>query len=751
MQYVAGSSGTISSFARPDPRRAGRLDSVGRLFWNGLRAIGLVVVGFTTTRALAQVTPAAGDTGADTQLEEVVVTAGKRGDVALQKTPYNISAIGQQLIEQTGSVSLEDVSKLVPGLEVVGSNGDQKIIIRGLAASAGEPQVATYLDETPLPGSDELTVQQPDVLLFDMQRVEVLRGPQGTLYGADSEGGAIRYVTNKPDLERFSGSVDGIVGRRDWGGGADSSGNVVVNVPIVTDVFGVRAMGYIQHVDGLQDRPDLGFTHTDVQNRYGGRLEAELNISSSTRIVATGVYQDNNTADRSYVLPGTTDTPGKVLTPFWDKLSLVNLTLDQQLGWGVLTATGSYTDRSTSNINDASQTPFFPGQTYFLNNLGHTLVNFGELRFGSNFSGPFQTVAGLYLQDRTVNTDTVGLFASSVTGKIDSSTTFYRYYEDFTFRSRAAFVNGTYKLTDKLSLEGGIRVYDEAQEQNNLLVQSPFSTPGPTRLGSKATGHVARGQASYQVTDDALVYGLYSEGFRPGGPNNKILDAAFPAQYQPDEVKNYELGVKTQWFDRALTLNGSIYYMTWNDIQVMEANSAGVSYTANAGTAALKGLEIEGSARPVPLPGLAINFSLRVSEQKLTENSPTFDPVLAPYAGKDGDAIPQSSKSGASVGAEQQFKVFALQAFVRADAAYTGKAATTFTPGDPDYKTYGGYVLGNLKLGVAEPTWTAAIFARNIGNKRTNSTGWFENLVGIYDRIYQPPPFEIGVEAGYKF
>lgn len=684
-------------------------------------------------------------------IEEIVVTAGKAGEEGMQKAPYNVSAISAQQIAHTGSESLDDLTKLVPGLEVFGSNGDQQVIIRGLAATAGEPQVATYLDETPLSGGDEIAMQQSYLPLYDMQRVEVLRGPQGTLYGADSEGGAVRYITNKPELYQIESAVDALAGARTWGGGFDSRANAFANLPIVEGVIGARAVGYVQHVDGLQDRPGLKLRHTDSQDRYGGRFAVEWDGSRTKQLLASVMYQENKADDRSYVVPSTESTTGTVLTPFFDKLSIASLTATQQFAWGVLTGTAAYTDREARNVTDATLTPFFPGRSTLLQNSSRTMIRFAEVRLATSQAVPIHAVAGLYYQDRKVNIDTLGLFASSQTGEIESSNRWYDHVADYYFRSTAAFVNVAYATTGKLSLEGGVRQYGESQEQHNDLIVSPFGTLGPSDASAQANGHVARGRAAYAFTKDAIVYLLFSEGFRPGGPNRRTLDASFPDQYLPDQVKNYELGAKTEWFKRALALNGSVYFMNWDDIQVLEANSVGVSYIGNAGRAALKGIEIEGTERPTNIPGLAINFAFRLSQQKLTQNSPSYDALKSPYSGADGDTILRSSHDGWNFGLEQHFGVFKLPAYVRADLTYTGRAATTFSSADPANRSYGGYALGNLRFALEGLSWKVVLYARNIGNKRTNATGWYQNIAGAYDLIYQPSPCEIGTEVGYHF
>jgi outer membrane receptor protein involved in Fe transport len=698
--------------------------------------------------ALAQ--PAASSTA----LDEVVVTASKRGTAYIQEVPYNISAVGQEQLEKAGAATLDDVVRLVPGVATIGGQGNKTVIIRGLAASAGAPQVGIYLDETPLTGIGGTNVRQSDLGLYDIERIEVLRGPQGTLYGAGSQGGTIRYITNKPNTSDFSGSLGARLGTRARDGGERLEGHAVLNVPVVEDLFAVRAVGYRRTVDGYLDLPSLGIDGSDKEKTYGGRFEAMLDLPTNTNVLGTFVYQRATLDDSSLSLRNDDSRPGRAREPYLDELRLYNLTVEQELGFGTVTGTISAYDRKTYFVFDQSQfvTPRFGS----INQTTKTNALTGELRFASDFEGPVQFVTGLFYENRDSDALSLGAFVNSPDGLIDTPPEpFFAQPGDQHVLNRAAFLNATWDVTDRLSVEAGIRFYKMQRRNETSLIFDVFGRPlGPQPSQSSVSdGNVKKIQVSYDFTDDILGYAIFSEGFREGGPNAPGLLGNYPLSYDPDFVKNYELGWKATVLDRQLLINGALYYMKWDDIQVAQRDPTGAFvYTSNAGKADLKGIEIEGRVRPNAMPGFTVNFAARRSDQKLSEDNPLIvGPPANPLAGREGERIPNTSKWSGNLGVEQTFTVFGLDAFARADASYTGKAYTTFSPLDPTRRAFGDYALVDARTGVQTDTWEASIYVRNLFNKR-GLTNWnVQSRPGLPDLVRTTEPRELGVQLGYRF
>ncbi|MEH6676886.1 TonB-dependent receptor [Phenylobacterium sp.] len=688
-------------------------------------------------------------------LDEVVVTASKRGAASVQEIPYNISAVGEEQLQKTGAATLDDIVRQVPGISTMGGQGNKTVIIRGLAASAGAPQVGIYLDETPLTGIGGTNVRQSDIGLYDIERIEVLRGPQGTLYGAGSQGGTLRYITNKPETTGgLSGAVGTKIATRARDGGERLEGHAVINVPIVEDMFAVRALAYGRTVDGFVDMPLLEIEGSDKEKVEGGRFQAMLDLPTRTNILGSMVYQRARMDDSSQTLRDTDSRPLRALEPYLDELRLYNLTVEQEVGVGTITATVSSYDRKTRFVFDQSQ--FVSPRFGSINQTTKTNALTGELRFASDFDGPVQVVTGLFYENRDSDAISLGAFVNDPNGLIDvPAEPFFAQPSDQHVLNRAAFFNAMWDVTEKLSIEGGVRYFKMQRRNETSLIFDVFGRPlGPQPSQSAVSdGNALKAQASYEFTDDILGYAIYSEGFREGGPNAPGLLGNYPLSFDPDFVKNYELGWKSTVLDRQLQLNGAVYLMKWDDIQVSQRDPTGAfNYTSNAGKAELKGIELEGRLRPNALPGFSANFAVRRSDQKLTEDNPLVaGPPANPLAGLEGERIPNTSKWGGNLGVEQTFTMFGLDAYARADASYTGEAFTTFSPNDPIRRAFGDYTLVDLRSGVQTGTWEASIYVRNLFNERA-LTGWnVQSRPGIPDLVRTTEPRELGIQLGYNF
>ncbi len=717
------------------------------------RALSLSLISLTMSgTAWAQEAPR--EAPPEEGVSEIVVTASKRGTVNIQDIPYNISAISTEQLERTGATTLEDIARLVPGVTTTGGQSNRTVIIRGLAASAGAPQVAIYLDETPLSGVGGTNVRQTDLGLYDIERVEILRGPQGTLYGASSQGGTIRYITRKPDSNDFEGAIGARAGIRARDGGWRTEANGMLNLPIVEDLLAIRAVGYWRRVDGLVDLPALDRNQSDDENSHGGRIQVALTPGSDTLILASAIYQKTELDDTSRVLSTDDSRPNPVLEPYEDELRLLNLTVEQGLGFGTLTGTISTYQRDAFFVFDQSQ--FVVPRYGSINQTSRTEATTGELRFASTFDAPIQIVTGVFFENRDLEAVSAGLYVDPETGLPDAPPEpFFIQPSSQVVRNRAAFLNATYDITDRLSAEAGIRFYEMRRRNESSLELDVFGRPlgpQPTQRAS-SDGNVKRFQLSYDVTEDVLVYGIYSEGFREGGPNAPGLLGNYSLTFGPDLVQNYELGWKSTLFGRQLLLNGAVYYMTWDDIQVSQRDPTGAfTFTSNAGKADLKGAELEGRFDPAALPGFSTNFALRYSDQKLTEDNPLVaGPPPDPNAGRRGERIPYTSRFSANAGVEQRFDVAGLRAFARADLAYVGSAYTTFSRTDPLRRKVGDYALVDLRLGIEERGWDASIYVRNLFNERAFTNWTIESRPGIPDRVLTNEPREAGIQVAYRF
>ncbi len=705
-------------------------------------------------------TAAADETGGD-----IVVTASKTGATSIQKIPLNISAIGDEQLKKVSATTIDDVMRQVPGVNVSGNTGNKTVVVRGLAAQKGSAQVGIYLDEALLPAAGNASVAQTAPELFDIARVEVLRGPQGTLYGAGSQAGTVRYITNEPNLQRYEGAFSLDAGLRARNGGAKEQVNAMANVPVIDDVLGLRVAGFARHVDGFVRIPSLDRNHSDNENSMGGRAELLFKPSPNTRITASVHYQDIKLADTGRVLPHSDTRSNPVLEPFRDKLLIASATAEQNLGFGTLTATYSHIRRRNSYNFDQSQYLPAPNASIYLPpqyadyDLRYGVMqqealsnsDLGELRFASSWDFPVQVTGGLFYNKSRMTADVFGSYVDPATGlPYAGIPSWYRTHTVSSSSNKAAFLNGTWAITDALKLEVGIRFFEIKRASRTYTANSFFNatTGWGDPSSSKNTGSVKKAQLSYNFTDRVMAYAVFSQGFREGGANTVFPGASYPAAYDPDFVDNYELGFKTQWFDRQLTVNGAIYHMDWTGIQVSQNDSTGAyTYTSNGGKATLDGGELELTLRPSALPGFTLGLTGRYSVQKLAEDNP----AVGTYYGLKGQEIPYSNKLGGSVSVDQEFTLAQLPAFVHVDATYTGKGHTALDPRDPTYRTIGNYAIVNLRTGIDNDSWSAAIYAKNLTNVRGITTWRVEQVPGLPDRVVTTDPREVGLSLSFKF
>lgn len=693
---------------------------------------------------------------AQTLLEEVVVTASKRGASSIQDLPTNISAIGADSLRKTHAMGFQDLSKYIAGLSAVDNGpGNQQIIIRGLSSSAGAAQVSTYFDEIPATGAGGTNVAQTDLQLYDLERVEVLRGPQGTLYGAGSQGGTLRYITNKPELSTVAGSLQADLGTRSRGAGEVYQLNGMLNAPIIDDRLALRAVAFHRDSDGYVDLPELGATNSNGEETRGGRLLGTLVLGEHTTLNASGWYQKMEVDDQPLVTEAEDARGGQVKTPFADELEMYNLTLDHARAHGDITATVSYYNRKTFFAFDVSQ--FVPAPGSVNQNRDNELLS-AELRFASRLEGPVQFIVGGFYQEREASSTSIGYFVDPTTGLVPGSpTSFFDTRAESELSNQALFGEITYAVSDRLELLAGVRVFEiETDSQANEL-QSPFGEPVGLQdpLHAESDDAIYKLQASFRFNDDMLAYLVYSEGFREGGANTLNLRSEsglpVPRGFSPDFVKNIELGWKTDWLDGQLRVNGAVYAMQWEDIQVsLLDQTQAFEYIANAGEADLMGVELESVVQPHTLPGFSLRFNASYSEQKLAEDTPQYT-AGDMSAGRDGDKLPHTFPFSAAIILEQQFKLGGYDAHIAFDASYTGEALTTFSRRSGDAREYGDYVLAGARLGVDIDRWEAALYATNLGDVREAVNWTVEAREGIPDRILTTQPRTVGVSLSYAF
>jgi iron complex outermembrane receptor protein len=703
--------------------------------------------------------------GSDTQLEEVVVTATKRGNENLQTVPIAITAESQATLEAKGAVDFADYARSVPSLSFVDSGPAFKTyVIRGInSTGTGVATVGQYVDDILITGD----LRQPDLRLFDIERVEVLRGPQGTLYGSGSLSGTIRTITNQPDTTAYH--VDTIVRTSNTEyGGENYNGAVTFNVPI-NDQMAFRATAYDDEESGFINNVRLGTTDVNAEHTFGGRAAFLTKFDEDTKLTANVFYQRTETDGRDIVVTadgdlGKYNTDQYVHDPFRSQFKIYNLTLNHDFHWADLDFSTSYFDRADDNKFDSTLYDLSFGAGFFPSigistpdaltdqyDTSRYITN--ELRLASKLDGPSQFVVGLFQQHLHTTFETLvatvypdGYLKSPlepVFGQLQAHST----------DQYALFGEYSYKFTDKLTGLVGARAFyaDEADDLDSTHPFGGFSPPVATpTLHSYAHKVTPKVYLSYQVTPDAMLYASISQGFRIGG-GNLVNVMPLPPQdrtYQPDSLWNYEVGVKTSWLDRRLIANTSFYYIDWSNIQISDFtdDTNALTYIANAGKARVYGGEFELEARPTH--DLTLGGSLGLVEAQLTQDQPATNPQYAAHA---GDLFPNVPQVSGSLFAEYTHPVASgLQGFARVDHSYTGRQGTQFSPTNPIYNVIPAYNLLGLRLGVRADMWEAALFGRNLLNAYASNI--IEEASNLTPRAVVPlQPRTIGVEFRYHY
>ena len=639
-------------------------------------------------------------------LEEVIVTATKR-EVNVQDVGQSISVFTTADIEKRAFMDTEDFVRALPSVQLVNSRpGRNSIVMRGIGTGSEEfrtdSQVAVYLDEQPV----TTISQQVDVQMIDIARVESLPGPQGTLFGSTSQTGTLRIITNRPDFDGRSGQIDAGIGTTKGGDESyDASGHV--NIPLIDDTLAVRAVGFYSKEGGYVDNvlgPTLEGSQTNaalVDNNfneyelYGGRISALWKINDKLKVDLSAIAQSDDSRGSWESDP----TLGRTkITRFFDEYRKddwyqVSMTLTADLGIAELTSTTSWFDRDISyewdnmvyeQYKDAYFGPYYPLYnseytfgTIFNQQNAHRVAQ--EVRLASTGDSKLQWIVGGFYEDvndkwfygaknpdlmNTIAWTTAQYYACYYNAAgydvqcplpptdVGYSNTFHKNIKQF-----AVFGEVTYNFTDKWSVTGGARWFqfkrnelDNFQFPQGLPPAGSYDTGGS--YGSKGTTSdvMLKFGTQYHFDEDRMVYFLYSEGYRLGGSNSARAAATglIPRTYQPDVLRNYELGLKSQWLNNTVQFNATLFYMDWNKYQIDDflPTPWWLRGTINGKGAESLGAELNGYWNVTE--NLSVDGSAFFADAHFTGNTARLDGSVV----RDGDPLPLSPDTKLSLGVE---------------------------------------------------------------------------------------------------
>jgi iron complex outermembrane recepter protein len=734
-------------------------------------------------------------------LEEIVVTAEKR-ESTVQKTPISMTAVTQADIEAQGLSNFREIAEQTPGVSMKTSGpGQTEFEIRGLDATGGfSPTVGFYLDDAPLTAPAQAAqgkvVVDPD--LYDLNRVEVLRGPQGTLYGAGSMGGTIKLVTNAPQLNTVAVSAQTTESGTD-GGGFNWGGSAMLNLPLAQDVAAVRFVATYKDTSGWIDRIVLNpfpmetnggtargnVLAAPVQARYpnvnwekleGGRVSLLLKVGDQLTIEPGVMHQKISTGG-----PFTIDDPPGVdahyqpfdiAEPLEDNFSLYTLTIKYHFDGADLTSATAKWNRHDEQTQDISETiQWLLGDPSFYGPMGigggsqeetdFTDQFSEEIRLASNGDGRFQWLGGFFFSDFRSNTTSL----SDYTGlePIFDTSDLIAVGEPIRIIQRALFGETSYKLTDQLKATLGLRYYrySSSEEAINSGIASIAGGPGTVlEFGSADNkGFNPKVNLAYTPIDDVLLYTTAAKGFRPGGPNTPVpltgpaqcltgpgnlqslgLSSA-PNQFNPDNVWSYEVGEKARALGNTFQINSDVYYESWTNVQQLVDPTCGFSFTANAGTATVYGSEIELAAHLSP--------SWTVT-QNVGYTHATFD---------DSVRATDTVKGQKLLDVPDVTATTAVMYSIPVSAVYNFTARGTYTYVGPMQDiTYvrnnlPGYSLVNSRAGITSDKFSAYLFCDNVTNKTailTNNNAQTVNTP-LLNRWVTNQPRTIGVDVQVRY
>jgi iron complex outermembrane receptor protein len=723
--------------------------------------------------------------------DEIVVTALKRS-TNLQETPISISAVTGDTIANSGVQSIADLNASVPSLTFVdGGPSNRRVVIRGIQA-AGEPTVGTYYDETPVTGAigagNDAGGSTPELRLFDVERVEVLRGPQGTLYGSGSMGGTLRVIYEKPKFDTEVAADVSLSSTR--GGGVNYEGSAMVNLPVVDDKIAVRAVGFYRNAEGFIDNTTLNIKNINDQKSYGGRLLVRLQPTEDLTIDAAAYINRSRTDTNAWTLSsGKFKSDALTRQPVTDDLELYSLTANYDLGGVTLTGIVSYLERDLDAVSDVSRfirstrtaagcagrvgggaacTPTQLTNYYALVDSQSTSALFpqqtmqswtAELRLSSDGAGPFNWTVGGFYSDRDTSVANPQSNADPITGKIiePQQIATVRFIDD-SLRQVAVFGEFSYDITDQLNVTAGARYFKYDKDISGQTTLGSILVGAVVRplsfVNSSEDGTAFKLNASYKITPDVMLYAEAAQGFRPGGANQVIGLAQELTPYQSDSLWNYEIGLKNTFFDRRLTLNIDAFQIDWSDMQITGRTPNGAfSFITNAGKARVRGVELETTLRPAE--GFSITGNASYIDAKLRENQANAN-VSAP--GLKGDRIPYVPKFSAGIAAQYEWALSdTLSGFARIDANTVGGSYSDFRPsGQPtvNFTRYiDDYQLVNLRLGVEGPDskWAAYLFATNLFDSTAITRATSSAIAVSRTLVNSATPRTIGVNFRTRF
>jgi len=735
-------------------------------------------------------------------LQEVVVTAQKREE-RVHDVPMGVTAITGGELQTQRLLDLADFVTKVPGLSVENAiPGFDRLTIRGESVDGNGSTVATYLDDVPFGSSTTFANGQflaGNFDTWDLQRVEVLRGPQGTLYGASSEGGLFKYVTNPPELNRFAGAFE--LGAENVAHGQTGpSYKAMLNLPVGA-IAAFRLDGYYSRTPGYIDNSQLRESDVNRGYREGGRASFLLRPGDNFSIRLTAFTQTVRSdgipavdvvgaadapltppANQFQPVDGNYDQKTFLNQPMRTKYDIYGGTINWNLGWGTLTSVTGYQRIDQNLFIDETSSPY---------NYGFNPLDFGELVSalagflnptlppGTQFAVGDTTEANIrkYTQEVRLASPTGGALEWQVGGFFaHESSALPQSLPSFViptlapsgvppvvtavtnaiYREWAAFGQITYHFSPAFDVALGGRWSENKQSVNtadNGLLFLLQGIPPETETGaSTGTDFLYSVAPRWHLSRNTMAYMRVATGYRPGGPNAPPPGApqGFELIYKSDSTVNYEIGIKSSQLDNRLSIDVAAFLINWKDVQLSQAIGS-FDFTGNGGSATSKG--VEWSLALTPLDGLNLTLTGAYVDAYLTANAPAA-------GGFDGDELPYVPKISTSLDAAYTWKAFAdYNAFAGATWSYIGSRVIGFgvitTPAEVPLAeprpSLGGYNTINLRAGLDNGRWSFELYCKNLADSRGATSYGGDGAPNFGGTLEFQQPRTIGATLDLRF
>jgi iron complex outermembrane recepter protein len=701
------------------------------------------------------------------ELAEVIVSAEKHSE-RLQDVPVPVTVLNVESLTQNNQTRLQDYFASVPGLSL-GANADggiggmQTLAIRGITTGGAgfNPTVAVTVDEVPYGSTSSYgfgNVLYPDIDPADLERIEVLRGPQGTLYGASSIGGLIKFVIADPSTSAFSGHVQ-VLGEDVEHGEGGYAVRGSVNLPL-SDVLAIRASGFARRDPGYVENVTTGQKSVNQADVEGGLLSALWRPSDVFSLKTSALLQNTNsdgsaTVDTDSLLHPTLGYFKHANLPGTGEYSiqarLYTATLTARLGTAELTATSGYQTNKYSTIVDFTQG--FGGscaQCYSQSYYGVASASFAddfetrkftqEVRLASTANRLLEWLVGGFYSHEHSPVEQTNFANETATGARVG--TLIGYSEPITIAEYAIFGALTVHFTDRFDIQLGGReswnrqTYDETDTGPVVLAfdgtASPYVQP-TEHLDANAFTYLLTPR--FRFSPHIMAYARFASGYRDGSPNYEAQLLHVPAAVAPDKTYNYELGVKGDYLNHALTFDASAYYIDWRQIQVLVLSNIFSPYNTNGGNAKSEGLEVSVQARPTD--SLKITAAASLNDAQLTQNFP----ASAVAVGFAGDRLPYSSRFSGSLSVDQDIvRRASWTAFLGGSLSYVGTREGEFVSNPTQPRpSYPGYAQLDLRAGVRLDSCAINLFVNNVSDRKGVVGGGIGYAEAPYYAVYIQP------------